>query len=403
MASPAPPTAASEAPADPGKGSAAGLRVALYSGNYNSIRDGANKALNRLVGHLLANGAAVRVYSPVAHATAFEAPGDIVPVPSVPIPTRSEYRISFGLSKAVRRDIAAFEPNLMHVSVPDYTAWQAQSLAREMGIPVVASLHTLFATYLDYYRLGFLKSVGERHLRKFYGRSDLVLTPNAVLGEMVRSTSGARTSIWSRGVDGDLFNPARGDQAWRQAHGYGENDVAIAFFGRLVLEKGTEIFGRIVEELRRRGHRVVPLVIGDGPERQRMAAALGQAVFTGHVEADELGRAVASADIMVNPSVTEAFGNVNLEALSAGLAVVGTDVPVTRAMIEDGRTGLLADPTSASDFADKIERLLQDRALRVALAANARQVAAGYDWHTILEGVVADYQALVKGQGSDGD
>ncbi|WP_204278103.1 hypothetical protein, partial [Escherichia coli] len=65
---------------------AAGMRIALFSGNYNCVRDGANRALNRLVDHLLARGAAVRVYSPTIADPAFAPAGDLVSVPSVPIP-----------------------------------------------------------------------------------------------------------------------------------------------------------------------------------------------------------------------------------------------------------------------------------------------------------------------------
>jgi glycosyltransferase involved in cell wall biosynthesis len=399
------PLPASDAPTGPDAdwrantctGSAAGLRVALYSGNYNSVRDGANKALHRLIGHVLDNGGAARVYSPIDHAVAFPSTGDLVEVPSVPIPGRPEYRVTYGLSKQVRDDIIAFRPNLIHVSVPDFTGWQAQSMAREMGLPIVASLHTRFETYLDYYRMGFLRGFGERYLARFYSRCDLVLAPNEVLAEEVRKGSpGVRTSIWSRGVDATMFTSARRDFAWRAARGYGENDVVVAFFGRLVLEKGTAIFVRIIEELRARGHRVVPLLIGEGPERDKLTEALGEAVFTGHVEGDELGRAVASADIMVNPSVTEAFGNVSLEAMAAGLVVVAADVPVSRAMIEHGRTGLLANSTNATEFADRIERLLLEPAFRAQLRTNALAETARYDWTAILESVVADYQAVVK-------
>jgi glycosyltransferase involved in cell wall biosynthesis len=394
MASPSPSAPAPEA--SPGRQpiSAAGLRVALYSGNYNSVRDGANKALNRLVAHLIARGAEVRVYAPRHPDHWFEAPGTIVEVPSVPIPGRSEYRVTYGLSRAVRRDIEAFRPNVIHVSVPDYTAGQVQALARKLDVPVVGSLHTLFETYLDYYGFGFMRPWGERYLARFYSRCDLVLTPSAVLGENVARTSHVPTAIWSRGVDRDFFNPAHRDEAWRAARGYSPDEVVIAFFGRLVLEKGTQIFAEIVDELRRRGHRVVPLVIGEGPERERMTGALGEAVFTGHVELEELARAVASADVMVNPSVTEAFGNVNLEAMAAGLAVVGADVPVVRTMVEPGVSGLLADPASAADFADKIEPLLTDRALRQTLSANARKVAERYDWDAILDSVLASYLSL---------
>jgi glycosyltransferase involved in cell wall biosynthesis len=398
MAKPArTPTTASPA----GPPSARGLRIALYSGNYNSVRDGANKALNRLVAHLIERGAEVRVYAPQHPLHTFEAPGEIIEVPSVPIPTRSEYRVTYGLTKAVRADIAAFRPNVIHVSVPDLTAWQLQTLARRLGVPVVGSLHTLFETYLDYYGFGFARPWGERYLARFYSRCDLVLTPSSVLADDVRRSSHVPTAVWSRGVDREFFNPAHRDEAWRRAQGYGPDDVVVAYFGRLVLEKGTAIFAEIIAELRRRGHAVVPLIIGEGPERERMADALGEAVFTRHVEADNLSRAVASADVMVNPSVTEAFGNVNLEAMAAGLAVVGADVPVVRTMIEDGVSGLVADPTSATDFADKIERVLTDPALRERLAAGGRVVADRYDWIAILDSVVSDYLALMKGSAAD--
>ena len=87
-----------------------------------------------------------------------------------------------------------------------------------------------------------------------------------------------------------------------------------------------------------------PLVVGDGPARAWFEAQLPGARFTGHLDGEALGRAVASADILVNPSTTEAFGNVNLEAMAAGLALVSADVGSAQALIEHGRSGLLVPP-----------------------------------------------------------
>src|SRR5690606_2169314 len=99
----------------------ADLRVALFSGNYNYVRDGANQALNRLVEYLLRQGAAVRVYAPKVARPAFAATGDLVGIPAVPIPFRSEYRFPLGLSRRVKDDLARFAPNVLHVSSPDPT------------------------------------------------------------------------------------------------------------------------------------------------------------------------------------------------------------------------------------------------------------------------------------------
>src|SRR3954451_19649518 len=94
------------------------LRIALFSGNYNYVRDGANQALNRLVGYLLRQGVQVRVYSPTVAEPAFPPTGDLVSVPSVAIPLRPEYRLPIALPSRVRRDLERFAPNIVHVSSP---------------------------------------------------------------------------------------------------------------------------------------------------------------------------------------------------------------------------------------------------------------------------------------------
>ena len=109
------------------------LRIALFSGNYNYVRDGANQALNRLVGFLLRQGAQVRVYSPTVDEPAFEATGDLVAVPAFSIPTREEYRVPMALTPAVRRDLERFAPTVIHVASPDIVAHRAISWARRMA------------------------------------------------------------------------------------------------------------------------------------------------------------------------------------------------------------------------------------------------------------------------------
>src|SRR3712207_2834322 len=108
-----------EKPLQPGAVKPTDLRVALFSGNYNYVRDGANQALNRLVGYLLRQGVKVRVYSPTVENPAFEPTGELVSIPSFPIPGRAEYRMPLAIPGRVRRDLAEFNPNVVHVSSPD--------------------------------------------------------------------------------------------------------------------------------------------------------------------------------------------------------------------------------------------------------------------------------------------
>ncbi len=370
-------------------------RVALFSGNYNCIADGANQALNRLVAFLERNSFDVRVYSPVVQNPAFEPAGELVGVRSMPFPGRGEYRIALGLPPETRRDLDAFAPDIVHVSAPDPMGRAAQSYAQKHGIPIVASLHTRFETYFEFYRLGFIRGMIERYLQRFYGRCALVLAPNRPMADMLVAdgVDPARIAIWSRGVDRAKFDPARRSPAWRAAHGIAENELAVLFFGRLVREKGIADFAAAFSRAALPHARAV--VVGEGPAHAEFARGLLGAVFTGHLSGAELGEAVASADVLLNPSATEAFGNVNLEAMAAGLAVISADAPSSRDLIEPGRTGLLVEPGDVAGYASALTILAEDTALRMRLAQSARAESAHYDWDAELAGVAEAYVGLL--------
>jgi len=376
------------------------MNVALFSGNYNYIRDGANQALNRLVGYLEEqHGAEVRVYSPVTGTPAFEPAGNLVPVRSIRFPGRSEYRVALGLPRAIRRDLQLFRPNLVHVSAPDWLGTGAQRFARRNGIPIVASLHTRFETYVDYDWFEWLRDAVERRLHRFYDVSDFILVPTAALREEFAERYGRdRVRVWGRGVDCDRFHPARRGDEWRRAHGLAPEDIGVLFFGRLVLEKGTDLFTQIMLSLQQSGLPIQPLIIGAGPAESRMKEELPDGIFTGHLESQELATAVASADVLVNPSLTEAFGNVVLEAMASGLAIVAPRVPSTTNLLQDGVTGLLCKPGDAKDFISSVRRLVCEPDQRRKLGEAAREAARAYDWDGASEAVFRVYQEAVRGR-----
>lgn len=165
--------------------SADGLRIALFTGNYNYLREGANNALNRLVGHVLDRGGKVRIYSPTSRTPAFVPVGHLVSVPSVALPVRSEFRVALGLPRVIRRDVEAYGPNIVHVATPDLLGTAALRFARRRAIPAIASLHTLFETYLDYYGLGAFRRWAWNRQRSYYRQAAFVLAPSpAMVGHL---------------------------------------------------------------------------------------------------------------------------------------------------------------------------------------------------------------------------
>jgi len=263
---------------------------------------------------------------------------------------------------------------------------------------VVASVHTLFEAYLPYYRLDWLKPVVEARLRAFYLDCDYVLAPTPALADQLAEQGlGDRARVWSRGVDRSLFDPARRSLEWRRALGIADDDIAMVFFGRIVMEKGLGVFAEAVEAIRRRRPDVKVLAIGDGPARSWLEARLPGAVFTGFLSGPDLARAVASGDVLINPSCTETFCNVTLEAMASGLAVVCADAPNHRSLIRSAETGVLRPPADAGGFAQAALALAADPAARVAMGRAARADSVRYDWNDILSGVAAVYREARAG------
>lgn len=372
------------------------MRIALFSGNYNFLQDGANRALNRLVGFLEDGGAQVRVYSPTTRTPAFAPTGTLVEVPSIPFPGRPEYRLALRFPKWLKHDIGAFRPDLVHLSAPDPLGYHALKFAKALGVPVVASLHTRFETYLDYYGLGWARSLGERYLQSFYGRCDYLLVPTAAIQNEFATWLGTeRVRVWSRGVDRRTFAASRRNESWRRARGIGRDEIVVTFFGRLVLEKGTDVFVQAVRQLLARHPDIRALVIGDGPARRRMSEALPEAHFTGALSGDDLSEALASGDILINPSMTEAFGNVVLEAMSSGLVPVCADVASAQNLVRHGVTGLLCAPRDIAAYVAAVETLVDDHARLAIMKREAAEASKAFEWSGVLKQVVEVYEEAI--------
>jgi glycosyltransferase involved in cell wall biosynthesis len=373
------------------------LRIALFSGNYNYVRDGANQALNRLVGYLLRQGAAVRVYSPAVKEPAFPPTGDLIGIPSMAFPGRGEYRFPLGLSPRVRKDLAKFKPNIIHVSSPDASCHRAVSWAHNRRLPVLASVHTRFETYFRYYNMAWLEPAIEAIMRRFYRRCDALVAPSESMAQVLRDQRmNYDVSIWSRGVDREIFNPARRNLEWRRSYGIGDEEVVVGFLGRLVMEKGLDVFSDTIDELSRSGvpHRV--LVVGEGPAREWFAGRLPDAVFTGFQGGEDLARAVASMDMLFNPSVTETFGNVTLEAMACRLPVVAAAATGSESLVDDNVSGRLIRPGAIHQFAEALKAYITDPELRTrhGIAGEAR--AQEFSWDRINQAVADTYLRLVR-------
>jgi phosphatidylinositol alpha 1,6-mannosyltransferase len=298
-------------------------------------------------------------------------------------------------------DVECFRPDIVHLSAPDWTGVAAQRLARTMGVPVVVSLHTRFETYAQFYGAGLIRPMMERHLDRFYTGSDAILVPTPpIAAEFSAKGLGERTRLWGRGVDRDAFSPRHRDLAWRRHMGIADTDIVLLFFGRLVREKGPALFADIVDAVRKgsgdlcgSSATIRAVIVGDGPERDWLTRRLPDAILLGSLSGDRLARAVASADIFVNPSITEAFGNVTLEAMASGLPSVCVDIPSGRNLLRK-ETGMFFAANDLDAAVAAVRRLALFSDLRASMGRAARAASAAYDWDTASAMVLDAYRAL---------
>ena len=373
------------------------LRIALFSGNYNYVRDGANQALNRLVGYLLSQGASVRVYSPTVENPAFAATGDLVSVPSMAIPFRPEYRMPLSLSRSVRRDLEAFNPNIVHIASPDRVSRKAVKWAKKQNLPVLCSVHTRFETYFRYYNMSFIEPVVEAWIRRLYRKCDALVAPSESFAQVLREQRmNYDIDIWSRGVDREIFHPGRRDMEWRRGLGISDDIPVIGFLGRLVMEKGLDVFSDTIDQLKRRNVPHQVLVIGEGPARAWFESRIPEAKFAGFQVGADLGRAVASMDMFFNPSVTEAFGNVTLESMACGLPVVAAKATGSQSLVEDKVSGRLITPGAINQFADALQAYCVNTDLRAEHGNIGERRSLDYSWDAINQTVADTYLRLIR-------
>ncbi|HEX2021348.1 MAG TPA: glycosyltransferase family 4 protein [Candidatus Thermoplasmatota archaeon] len=299
------------------------------------------------------------------------------------------------------RALASAPCDVVHAhSPPPLSAWFAARWAAGARVPFVLTYHCDLeiplwggAAVVETYR----RTLGLGTVR----RADAVVATTRTYAQTSRA-------LWRRSdvdvvpnmVDARRFHPERGDAGLRERHGLGERPVAL-FVGRLTHHKGVEEFVRAAAST---GPDVAHVVVGDGPRRAALEAearrvAPGRVLFVGRVPAEELPAWYRAADVGVLPSTSrlEAFGIAALECMASGRPVVVSRMPGVEEVVEDGVTGLHADPLDAGDLAAKIVRIARDRELAAAMGKAARaRVEERYATEHVVDAIEAVYRRVLR-------
>ncbi|EJN36729.1 glycosyltransferase [Pseudomonas sp. GM84] len=278
-------------------------------------------------------------------------------------------------------------PDVLYIATEGPLGLSALRAARRLGVPVVSGFHTNFPQYSGQYGLGLLARLLTHYLRWFHRRTVATLVPSASQRVELERRGFERLALMARGVDACLFNPARRSQSLREAWGLGADDIAVLHVGRLAAEKNLALLRLCMAALQKTypQQRLRLIVVGDGPQRAALEQQLPEALFCGAQRGETLAEHYASGDLFLFPSLTETFGNVVLEAMASGLAVVAYDEAAAAQHIRHGHSGALAMPGDQAAFIDAACWLLEESETLRRVRLNARQHASRQGWPAIVE------------------
>ena len=158
----------------------------------------------------------------------------------------------------------------------------------------------------------------------------------------------------------------------------------ILHVGRLAPEKNLTALAAAFEAIRRSSPGARFVVVGDGPARASLEERCPGIVFAGTRTGVDLAQHYASADIFLFPSLTETYGNVTIEAMASGLAVVAFDYGAAKLHIRSGWNGLLAKGEDAQGWIGLAAELAVDPLHARVLGARAREAALELGWDRVV-------------------
>lgn len=363
------------------------LRIALVTETYPPEVNGVALTLQRVVEGLRGLQHDIQLIRPRQTETDLARRVDRfdeVLMRGVPIPRYPEMKMGMPANKALGQLWSRQRPDVVYIATEGPLGWSALQIAHKLKLPVCSDFRTNFHAYSKHYGIGWLYKPIMGYLRKFHNRTAFTMVPSESLRQQLRANGFERLVLVTRGVDTDLFSPARRSEALRQSWGVTPATPVALFVGRLAAEKNLGALANAFRAMRQQRADARLVVVGEGPAAQQLAEAVPEAIFAGTRRGDELGAHYASADLFVFPSMTETFGNVTLEAMASGLAVLAYDHASAGQMIKSGENGLIAPLGNEEEFVRLARHLVATPEHAREMGRRARESAGAAGWDRIV-------------------
>jgi len=291
----------------------------------------------------------------------------------------------------------------------------AMPAAKELGIPLVHTMHTMARVK----NLNLAEGETPEPMIRVQGETQVVAAANALVAN-TDAEAASLVSLYdacpdivhvvSPGVDLYTFTPSQGRSAARTVVGLPQDSLVVTFVGRIQPHKGPEVLIRATSELVKHSpllrHKLIVNIMGGASganteevDRLKELAtwlAIDDVVrFAPPVPRADLAQWYRAADLVVVPSYSESFGLVALEAQACGTPVVATAVGGLRTAVADGISGVLVDGHDPKAWSSVISRLLQEPQRRVLLSMGAIEHASHFGWDATARGTLDIYDQVI--------
>lgn len=368
------------------------LGIAVVTETYPPEVNGVALTVARAVAYLRDRGHRVDVVRPRQPGERHDSAADSV-MPGFALPLYPGVQIGLPVTRRLRSLWRTRTPQLVHIATEGPLGWAALRVARELGVPVTSDYRTQFHRYSSHYGAGWLEGVIERYLRTFHNDTETTFVSTEALRRELAARGYRNLVTVGRGVDTALFSPHRRDAALRAAWGVADGELAVLHVGRLAPEKNLELAAEAYAAIRARHPGARMIWIGDGPARAALQRRYPDHIYCGFVRGARLAAHYASADLFLFPSTTETFGNVTLEALASGLALVAYDYGAAGAHARDGEHARLVPLMEREAFIAAAVELADRAELRARVRAAAPLAVAPLSWPRVLSGFEAHLAA----------